>query len=306
MLMLIKTLSSRDSTHNFGALRWDTAFIGTPVDERSSEALKFLSNAAAKSQVAQYNTKNPRRLVIDNVATKHDDLEAMLANSSSLVLEATSLGTVELVFLLRAAKRAACASIDLLYVEPDAYERSLGIDLEWQRGFSLSTNLIMSGVPPFLSPNQGLHPDFTIRFVAFFGFEGSRLAALGQQAIDSTKWQKYAIVGVPGYTLGWDTNTLANNIQEISAQGIQSIRYCSASSVSGALDVLEGIHNEGHADLPHTIVAPLGTKPHGIATALFLALHPESMQTSLMYDHPVRNLNRTSHVRRWHLFRVTF
>ena len=129
-------------------------------------------------------------------------------------------------------------------------------------------------------------------------------AAAAQQELSMADWIKYAVIGVPGFAPGWEINTLANNIDELDTQQFCSIQYCAASSVSSALDLLRRIHKEGNRDTPHTVVAPMGTKPHGIAAAIFLVENSGFQESSLLYDHPLRARGRTTEVRRWHLFRI--
>lgn len=204
--------------------------------------------------------------------------------------------------LLRAAKQANIKFVDCLYVEPRDYEKSTYLESSWSRDFSLSNSHRITGVPGFLATHGDIEAN-QVRLVAFLGYESSRLAAAAEQEV-GLDWDKYAIVGVPGFSPGWETNTLANNIDELEAQDFQSVRYCSASSVTGALDLLEQIHSEGYRDTPHTAIAPMGTKPHGIATALFLLKHSQFQESSLIYDHPFRAAGRTSEIRRWHLYRI--
>ena len=146
--------------------------------------------------------------------------------------------------------------------------------------------------------------DRNVRLVAMLGYESSRLGGVFEQDPEMAAWRKFAVVGVPGYSPGWEQNALANNVDTLDTHQFHPVRYCSASSVSGAYDLLTQIHAEGHDENPHTTVAPLGTKPHGIAAAMFLVDHSSYQQASLLYDHPTRIKGRSSKVRRWHLYRI--
>lgn len=301
--MRVKTFSSFGQQHEFGALRWDAAFVGIELDKRCAGAAAFAKSSATKTHVVEYSVDQPRRLRFDSQLLPPKGLTAALAGYKSVVFETTSVGTVEVLHLLRAAKEAGVRSVDCLYVEPRDYEKDTYLDTSWSRDFSLSSSHRIAGVPGFLS-TQGDLKNHQVRMVAFLGYESSRLAAAAQQELDMAGWDKYAVVGVPGFAPGWEINTLANNIDELDVQQFCSIRYCSASSVSGALDLLRQIHNEGNRDTPHTAVAPMGTKPHGIAAAIFLVENSGFQESSLLYDHPLRVPGRTSEIRRWHLYRI--
>lgn len=300
--MKIKTFSSFGVAHNFESFKWDAAFRGVGIDVRCNEAISLLERLSTTITEVEYSVTQPHRIRCGDNLISPKGLVDALAGHTNIALEATSLGTVEILQLLRAAKQAKIKCVDCLYVEPRDYEKSTYLESSWSRDFSLSNSHRITSVPGFLA-TRGDTEGHQVRLVAFLGYESSRLAAAAEQEV-GLNWDKYAIVGVPGFSPGWEANTLANNIDELEAQDFQSVRYCSASSVTGALDLLEQIHSEGHRDTPHTAIAPMGTKPHGIATALFLLRHSQFQESSLIYDHPLRTTGRTSEIRRWHLYRI--
>lgn len=301
--MRVRTLSSTCELHQFGDLRWDHAFVGADLDERSKAAIALVSSAATEVHQAEFTVEQPHRLQVGTNLLAPKGLAKLVGQAKSLVLETTSLGTVEVLQLLRAAREANLNSVDCLYVEPKDYEKDTFLESSWSRDFSLSYSHRVAGVPPFL-PTQAQLADRNVRLVVMLGYESSRLAGVFEQDPDMAAWRKFAVVGVPGYSPGWEQNALANNVDTLDMHQFHPVRFCSASSVSGAYDVLTQIHDEGHDENPHTMVAPLGTKPHGIAAAMFLVDHSSFQQASLIYDHPVRTKGRSSKVRRWHLYRI--
>jgi hypothetical protein len=50
-------------------------------------------------------------------------------------------------------------------------------------------------------------------------------------------------------------------------------------------------------------VAPIGTKPMGVAAALFAVVNSD---VGLLYDHPKRKPRRTSKLTSWHLYEARF
>lgn len=301
--MRVRTFSSTDEQHQFGDLRWDLVFVGADLDERSKAAIALVSSASKEVHQAEFAVEQPHRLRVGTNLLAPKDLAKLVGNARSLVLETTTLGTVEVLQLLRAARAANLNSVDCLYVEPQDYEKDTFLESSWSRDFSLSDSHRVVGVPGFL-PMQAQLADRNVRLVAMLGYESSRLAGVFEQDPDMVAWRKFAVVGVPGYSPGWEQNALANNVDTLDTHQFNPVRYCSASSVSGAYDLLTQIHTEGHDENPHTTVAPLGTKPHGIAAAMFLVDHSSYQQASLLYDHPIRTRGRSSKVRRWHLYRI--
>lgn len=301
--MRVKTFSSTDDQHQFGEFRWDLAFIGADLDERSKAAIALVQSGAKEVHEVEFTVEQPHRLRVGAGLLAPKELAKLVGNARSLVFETTTLGTVEVLHLLRAARDANLDSVDCLYVEPKDYEKDTYLESSWSRDFSLSDSHRVAGVPPFL-PMQSQLADRSVRLVAMLGYESSRLAGAFEQDPEMAEWRKFAVVGVPGYSPGWEQNALANNVDTLATHKFYPVRYCSASSVSGAYDLLTQIHAEGNDENPHTTVAPLGTKPHGIAAAMFLVDHSSYQQASLLYDHPIRIKGRSSKVRRWHLYRI--
>ncbi|OAS88629.1 hypothetical protein A6I77_02635 [Achromobacter xylosoxidans] len=301
--MRVRTYSSTNDHPQFGQLNWDLAFVGANLDERSTAAIELVSSAAKKIYQAEFTVEQPHRLRVGDNLLAPTELAKLVGQTRSLVLETTTLGTVEVLQFLRAARTANLTRVDCLYVEPKDYEKDTFLESSWSRDFSLSDSHRVAGVPPFL-PMQAQLADRNVRLVAMLGYESSRLAGVFEQEPDMVAWRKFAVIGVPGYSPGWEQNALANNVDTLDAYRFHPVRYCSASSVSGAYDLLTQIHSEGHDENPHTTVAPLGTKPHGIAAAMFLVDHSSYQQASLLYDHPIRTKGRSSKVRRWHLYQI--
>ncbi|PRY04413.1 hypothetical protein [Paraburkholderia sp. BL25I1N1] len=302
----MRILTSTGSTPQFVTTKqWDLAFHGGPIDARGTAAVEWVRERASLAHVCDYDIRNSRGLLLNGMRAPARDIATQLVNARSVLLEATTLGLVELLNLLRAAQSHGLAGVDILYLEPNEYRREVVLDAPWTREFSLSTSRRFEGVPGFLA-DLSLVPERQGRLVAFLGYEGARLAQACEQLDALASWRKYAVFGIPGYAPGWEINAMANNVATLQKEGFESVRFCGAASVSGAYDLLEAIHAEGVTDDATTVVAPLGTKPHGIATALFLIAHSRFQASSLIYDHPARSPNRSTEIRKWHLYRVRF
>lgn len=302
--MRIKTHSSAGRDHGLGGVRWPLAYHGDELDERSRAAIELVKAGSPLSVVAQYFTEQPDRLCIDGQLIGVTAVKEQMRRAGSVVLETTSLGFVEVLLLLKAAKAAGLKSVDCIYVEPYEYTRDRYLNSSWTREYSLSESRQLEAVRGFNTPSD--LPRNDARLIAFLGYESSRLAGACEQNAAIVGWKRYAIFGVPGYAPGWEMNAMANNIDTLVQREFDSVRYCAASSVSGAYDLLKVVHHEGRVDQPHTVVAPFGTKPHGIACALFLVTHASYQASSLIYDHPGRLKGRSSNIRRWHTYRVQF
>ena len=302
--MKIKTLSSVGRDHDFGGMQWKLAYHGNELDERSRAGIEMVKGGSSSSVLMQYQTEQPDRMCVDGQLVGTATVKDQMRRAGNVVLETTSLGFVEVLQLLKFAKAAGLQGVDCLYVEPFEYTKDRYLNSSWAREYSLSESRQLEAVRGFSTPPELSRHD--ARLVAFLGYEASRLAGACEQNDAIVGWKRYAVFGVPGYAPGWEMNAMANNIDTLVQREFESVRYCAASSVSGAYELLEAIHQEGRADQPHTVVAPFGTKPHGIACALFLVGHASYQASSLIYDHPGRSKGRSTEVRRWHMYRVQF
>lgn len=299
--MRIRTLTTENPVRDF-ALNWDMACHGEPLDTRGRETLAFVQSRSGQAVLCQPDSQNPRGLVVDGTRTQMRDL-LPVAPGASVLLEATTLDLVEMLHLLRAAQTRRLSRIDLLYAEPDSYQReAIPLDAPWRREFTLSDNYRFEGVAGFAADLSVNSPK---TLVAFLGYEGARLAQAVEQVGAMAGWTKIGVFGIPGYAPGWEMNALANNAGTLYSMKGVSIQYCAAASVTGALNILEDVHAR-RVDCGTTVVAPLGTKPHTVAAALFLVKHCHYGESTLIWDHPRSTPNRSDQVRRWHLYRVEF
>lgn len=268
--------------------------------------MEAATSNSARSLICHHDRVNLRGLVVDGVRTPSRELLLRFDGASTVLLEATTLDLVELLELLRAARARRLKHVDLLYAEPAAYQREvMALDAPWTREFELSVNRRFEGVPGFVT-DLGRAGAMNSQLVAFLGYEGARLAQACEQVETMAGWPKTAVFGIPGYAPGWEMNALANNVGTLYGMSGFGIRYCAAASVTGALEILRDIHGRRAAGEGRTVIAPLGTKPHSIASALFLVDNCEFQETTLIWDHPTRSPDRSEDVRRWHLFRVDF
>jgi len=300
MTIRVRTFTSPDETYPFD-FRWPVAFVGAALDSRGQQAVQVVGQFSAQTLVCEYHRESPRSLKVGGTVHTHGELvKAFDTQHDAIVLETTTLDLVEILWLLRAAKERGIRNVDLLYAEPVRYQREHPtIGDAWKRDFSLSGNRRFEGVPGYITNFADLSSADTT-LVVFLGFEGSRLAQACEQNEQLAAWKKIAVMGVPAYAPGWEINSLANNAATLGNLHPLDVRYCAASSVTGALEILRGAHKADWC----TVVAPFGTKPHSIAAALFLIEHCQFQQATLIWDHPENSANRSDAVRRWHVFRV--
>lgn len=283
--------------------KWDLAFVGKAIDKRGEAACQFAKERSSSVVEVSYNVarnclcEGDRFLPLKSIQEKVKPLKSVL-------VESTSMGVAELATVFRACYGSYKHPLDVLYVEPKDYTLETGSNSSPKPGrrFMLSSNKKFQGVPGFvLDLNQY---DAGGKAVFFLGYEGERLQqSLEQVAIES--WHKTAVFGMPSFEAGWESNAFANNVSQLAEGKFLSIQYCPAASVFCAYNLLTHLHKTtpDPSNNP-TLVAPLGTKPHSIAAALFLCSHSAFGESGLLYDHPELITNRSNAVRSWHLYEI--
>lgn len=274
------------------------AFVGEALDDRGEAAVTQVGRSTARVEPAVFDLETGA-VNVAGVPHYPEDLTGYLGSPSSILLEATTLGFVEVFLLTKAALEAGAQQLSILYVEPEQYlVRPRELAFLDRRDFELSDEVReFSGVPRAAIMLTSNAPTKAVFFV---GYEGQRL----EQALENTNIvasRSSVIFGVPAFQTGWEMDSFANNVEIIDERRIGEVAYASASDPFSAYEILEEISAARLSD-ERMLVVPIGTKPHGIAAALFAATHED---VGLLYDHPIRRQGRSSRTGVWHLFTVS-
>lgn len=279
---------------------WGLAFCGEQLDARGTAAVRELTTRAARVIVLQYEPEAVE-LKVDGDRVNADSFSEKLHSSlqGPVVLEATTLGFVEILLCCRALRKLGITNVDILYVEPERYRNPPNRHLLHRRDFELSTE-----VPGYRAiPGHAiLLGDRTPQLGVFFvGYEEARLRRAFED-LQMIRPSKSAVTfGVPAFKPGWEMDAMANNIDVMREQNIRGgVYYCGAENPAAVIELLADVY-QGLEPSERLFVAPIGTKPHGIGVALFVTENPN---VGIIYDHPRRTKDRTEQVARWHLFSV--
>lgn len=285
---------------------WNVAIAGTPLDDRGQRAIEFLTRNTERVVTVEYDAEE-FTVTVDGRELSADEIEVSLKElqSQSVILEITTLGFVEVFQCCRALRRLGTQKLSFLYVEPFRYtlrtsnpQRSQLLD---KRDFELSEEV--PGYKAIPGATLMLSDRLVQRVVFFLGYEEQRLerALEDYQSIQPSSCS--VVFGVPAFKPGWEMDSFANNIRVIADRNIHGgVYFCGAESPEGAVDVLLQISSELTQN-ERLFIGPIGTKPHGLAAALFACIKPN---IGILYDHPKRRQGRTSQVSRWHLYEVEF
>lgn len=279
---------------------WDVGFVGAALDDRGTAAVDLVTTRSARVVPISYRADGIT-MEVDGSLAAADTLRDQLTTfrGRPIVLEATTLGFVEILLCCRAFRDLGISSFDILYVEPEGYRNPRQQFLLHRRDFELSDAV----------PGYRAIPGFAIllgdrmaqRGVFFLGYEDARLRRAFEDLQMIQPARAAITIGVPAFKPGWEIDTLANNIAVVREQQIRGgVYFCGAENPAGAIDVLSQVQ-EGLSPGERMFVAPIGTKPHGIGAALFASRNPG---VGVIYDHPRRTHSRSESIANWHLYSV--
>lgn len=280
---------------------YDYGFVGRGIDDRTIEAISFVSSRCKKVLQVEYNADNFEIQINGDTIDAEDLTEFLLmCKGQRAFIEATSIGFVEIYLLCKAFTELDFAQFDILYVEPLNYKNMGRSKLLHRRDFELSDEFPPNyiGIPGATILLSDLQQQ---RGVFFLGYEERRL----DRALEDYPMIKpskcIVVFGVPAFKPGWEMDAFANNIRIIKDKNIRGgISYCGAENPKSTLSLLQDIYLSLQSG-EKLFIAPIGTKPNGVGVALFAAKNSE---IGILYDHPVKSKGRSSQVSKWHLYQV--
>lgn len=273
-----------------------TLLHGEHLDDRGVLAVSLGSSGVDRALVHYDNEE--MMLTLNGVSVSADlcvDLFRSLPSDKPVVLEATTLGFSELFLSIRALIDLGANRIEIIYVEPLDYTKRKGGDQ-----YALSE--LIKGYKPIPNSIVDLTSDDLEAGVFFLGFESERLdRALEEHQMIANKNIK-VVFGIPAFQPGWELNSIVPHLTRLGERGGGvEIAYCAANDPEAAYESLEAARDtlgEGKS----MFVAPIGTKPCGIASAVFASLYPG--QAGLLFDHPKKKDKRSEGSGLWHRYTV--
>lgn len=288
--------SSHNSVAQLGLSPGSVLFHGTAVDDRGELAVSTEGAPMHDKVLVTYDVENMTVSVggLIAIADACADLVQQYMDGRQIVLEATTLGFAELFCITRALIVLGVHSFQIIYAEPDKYTKPVG-------GDSYALSELIPGYKPIPHAVVDLSSDEVEAGVFFLGYEHDRMArALAEYQMIATKSVK-VVFGVPAFRAGWELNAIVPHLQMLSEQGDFDVAYCSANDPGSAFECLERTRNS-LTEGAKMFIAPIGTKPCGIATAVFASLYPS--ETGIIFDHPRKKSKRSSGTNVWHRYIV--
>lgn len=222
---------------------------------------------------------------------------ASLTNSDKVLIDITALPHHIWAPVFQAHIKAG-KQVRVLYVEPDGYKTHpspASANL-----FDLSISFGGLSPLPGFAKLAGPADNEPALFVAFLGFEGSRAERIINQLEPPPR--AIPVVGAPGFQINYPAITVACNRSFLGEFECNAdIRLAKASCPFEAFEVIAAIRR----DFPdhYLYIAPVGTRPHALG-ALHYAIQNES-HCEILFDHPIRQSNRTNGRGLIHVFSFT-
>jgi len=197
-------------------------------------------------------------------------------SNKNILLDMSSLDNVLIMFLTKQLlTRIAPSSFLASYIRPINYINESG-----NIGYKLCQQIgSVDAVPGFAkreTDNQIL--------CAFLGFEGVRLKRILETIHSFEKF--IPIVAFPSGTPQWYNVTIWNSMDILQSEDRNlSIYKCYSESIFEAVNLLNSVISADET----VVLAPLGTRPHSLACAIFACLHEA---TRIIYDFVVENEHR--------------
>lgn len=278
---------------------WELALYGTTLDDRGEAASEFVRKNSAVCRQIVYN-ESTFTVSLGTETIETDELEEALTNlpTERVVLEATTLGFVEIFLLLKALFAKGHTNVDVSYVEPRSYSTP-DKSLLSRRTFDLSEEF--PGYRAIPGATLLLTEQRPSQVVFLLGYEERRLDRAFEdfQMLDTRRCS--VVFGVPAFSAGWETNSFANNIRVIRDKNLRGgVLFCGAENPAAIYELLEVAYT-GLNFRERLVVAPIGTKPCGVGAAAFAA---SNSGVGLLYDHPRRREGRSEELGRWHLYSI--
>jgi hypothetical protein len=296
------------SLNEIRTTNFDLAFVGEALDERGNLICHELGMSIKKKVNVLALDAMDMSFCINGIHIEFRELNSYLDNLITndepkiFLLDATTLGVAELLYLLRWIQRKNKRYlVNILYAEPENYPPVFESSSDYGRhNFNLSSSSIgYKSLPGF---TKTVPPSAKAHLIALLGFERVRLGQLLENDEGAYIGNVTPIFGVPGFKPSYDKHSAYQNIESLILKG-EKPEFSSANNPYDTYKKLVLLKE----CLPHAVIniAPIGTKPMAIGACLFV-LENMYKNVGVMYDHPIKNKGRTEGISTIHSYLVSF
>lgn len=214
--------------------------------------------------------------VIDLCFSTSSLLQELRVDEKNILIDISSLDNVLIMFITKQLlSKVTPHLLFAAYIRPERYSTQSG-----NVGFSLSDKVhAIEAVPGFAKREKEKQILCT-----FLGFEGIRLKGVLETIHSIDKL--IPIVAFPSGAPEWYNVTMLNSMDMLqSVEKNLEVYKCLSESIFDAVELLK----ENISQEETVVLAPLGTRPHSMACAIFACQH---QATRILYDFVVENEHR--------------
>ncbi len=204
-------------------------------------------------------------------------LRSFCLNEKNVLLDMSSLDHVLIMFLTKQLLTSTIPkTLFASYIRPYKYCNQTG-----NIGFSLCNQVNAVNSVPGFSKRECEQQTLC----SFLGFEGIRLKSILESVHNINKFLPF--VAFPSGEPQWYNVTMWNSMDTLQSENMDfAIRKCYSESVFEAYQLLSKNISEDEK----VVLAPLGTRPHSMACAIFACKHHN---TRIIYDYVTESPHRT-------------
>ncbi|MEB2517331.1 hypothetical protein SOP85_18045 [Pseudomonas sp. YuFO20] len=278
---------------------YDVAFVGEVVDDRGAHCL-LAAKASSKLVLDVKYVPDEYKIIIGEEEWRANQIEriALTFPAENILFDATTLDFPDLLLIIKSYLGCGVGDIkfNFLYAEPLTYN-SISKS-ESRHDFKLSDGYAADcfPIPGFIHLHT--NPNNIGSVTAFVGFEGARLQNLIADTEPEISKKINVVFGIPPFNTEWETHALMQNATVLQDEQIDEVLYAGANNPFSCYEIISMLYHNRPSNTSFEI-APLGTKPAAIATALFAA---ETPGVSVRYDYPKRSKGRSTGVGKVHIF----
>lgn len=262
------------------------------VDEWTKEAKDILLFKMVSESTIQYkfiSSGNEKDGYINMNIEVADLLKKCEIIEKNILLDMSGLEHVLIMFLTKILITMVKPKTFLAsYIRPEKY-----IYDDDSIGFMLSEQVsAVKSVPGFIRRESA---DEVL--CAFLGFEGIRVKSV-LDLLNNIK-RFIPVVAFPSGTSQWFNVTMWNCMDIIQSGNYEyDTRKCYSESIYDAIELL--MNNISQDE--HVVLAPLGTRPHSMASAIFACQHKHAR---IIYDYVIERQRRTSGIAHIQIYNIT-
>lgn len=251
--------------------------------------ISFLGNSNLTEFEYISNGKSTQLYQKDLIIELPRILNILMVKNKNVLVDISSLNHVLIMFLTRTLlKHVKPKTFFAAYIRPLKYKGS-------KDEFKFTLTSKISGIKSV--PGFAKRENSSQTLCAFLGFEGVRLNGIIESVNDIKN--TFAIVAFPSGNPQWFNVTMWNSMDLLSDNHLNyTVCNCFSESIFETVSLLNNILGREE----HIVLAPIGTRAHSMASAIFACQHNN---VKIVYDYAVESEDRSEGISDINVYHLT-